>query len=468
MDMERIFRLSDGIIKDKDFYKKMLVIALPVTLQNFITSLLNMIDTVMVGKLGETEIAAVGIANQYFFLFIMFLIGLSAGSSVFIAQFWGRKDIKNIKRIMGVGLSSAILVSLLFTVIGILFPREVMALFNQDPQVITLGASYLRIVLVSYIFTAFTFVYSFSLRSIGKAIPPMVISAGALLINAFFNYMLIFGNFGAPALGVEGAALATVIARVVETVILMIFIYKGKGVLAASLSELSDLTFDFVKRSYQTILPVVLNEMCWGLASLVYVAVYGRMGTQAVATIQICNTISNLFLIVAFGMASAASVMVGNSIGAGEEQQSKDYARRFSFLSVGAGLGLGLLLAVSSPAILSVFNVSDAVRHASQNIIYIISVIFFIRVLNIIFIVGILRGGGDAKQAFIIEGSTMWFIGVPLTIIGAFVLQQPVYIVYGLAMIEEICKCFLCLTRLKSGLWIRNVTHSLLADRAVA
>jgi len=465
--MEKTRQLFNGFFADKEFYKKMLVIALPVTLQHFIISFINMIDTVMVGKLGETEIAAVGIANQYFFLFIMLLIGLSAGCSVFIAQFWGKKDLGNIKRIMGVGLSSAIFVSLVFTVLGLLFPREVMALFNQDPQVITLGAGYLRIVLVGYIFTAFTFVYSFSLRSIGKAIPPMVISAGALLVNIFFNYMLIFGNFGAPALGVEGAALATVIARVVETVLLITFVYSGKGILAASLSEMTDFTFDFVKKSYRTILPVVFNELCWGLASLVYVAVYGRMGTQEVATIQICNTINNLFLIIAFGLSSAASVMVGNSIGAGEEQLSKNYARKFSFLSVGAGVGLGLLLAVTSPAILSIFNVSETVRYASQNIVYIISAIFFIRMLNIILIVGILRGGGDAKQAFIIEGSTMWFIGVPLTILGAFVFQLPVYIVYALAMIEEICKCVLCLLRLKSGLWIRDVTNNLDTDRAV-
>ncbi|MGI6145624.1 MAG: MATE family efflux transporter [Clostridia bacterium] len=466
--MLKISQLANGLFADKEFYKKMLVIALPVTLQNFITSFLNMIDTVMVGKLGETEIAAVGIANQYFFLFIMLLIGLSAGSSVFIAQFWGKKDLENIKRIMGVGLSSAILVSLVFTVIGLLFPREVIALFNQDPQVITLGAGYLRIVLVSYIFTAVTFVYSFSLRSIGQAISPMVISAVALLINTFFNYMLIFGKFGAPALGVEGAALATVIARVVETMLLLAYIYSRKGVLAATLRELTDFNFEFVKKSYHTIFPVVLNEMCWGLASLVYVAVYGRMGTQAVAAIQICTTINNLFLIVAFGLASAAAVMVGNTIGAGEEQLSKDYAQRFSFLSVGAGVGLGLLLAVTSPAILSIFNVSDTVRQASQYIIYICSAIFFIRMLNINLIVGILRGGGDAKQAFIIEGFTMWFIGVPLTIVGAFVFQQPVYIVYALATIEEISKCLLCLLRLKSGLWIKNVTHHLAADRAAA
>lgn len=266
--MGKKLQLFDGIFDDKEFYNKMLVIALPVMIQNFITSFLNMIDTVMVGKLGETEIAAVGIANQYFFIFIMFLIGLSAGCGVFIAQFWGKRDLQNIKRIIGIGLISAVIVSVLFTILGVLFPRQIMLIFNNDPLVINLGASYLRIVLISYIFTAVTFVYSFSLRSIGNAIQPMLISAVALIVNVFFNYMLIFGKFGAPALGVEGAALATVVARGLETVILVVSIYSNRGVLAASVGELTDLNFTFIKRSYRTIFPVILNDMCWGLGSL--------------------------------------------------------------------------------------------------------------------------------------------------------------------------------------------------------
>ncbi|MGI6226524.1 MAG: MATE family efflux transporter [Peptococcales bacterium] len=446
---------------DKDFYKKVIILALPIMIQNFLASFLNMIDTVMVGKLGETEIAAVGIANQYFFFFNMFLFGLGAGCSVFISQFWGKKDFANIKRILGVGLVSTIIISLIFMLVGFLNPAKVMTLFNDDPMVIDLGAAYLKIVLISYIFTGITFLYHFSLRSVGNAILPMLISVIALICNAFFNYVFIFGKLGAPALGVEGAALATVIARVAETTILVVSIYIGKGVLAASLRELIDVSFTFIKKSYHTILPVILNDMCWGLASLVYVAVYGRMGTQAVAAIQICNTINNLFLVVIFGLSSAAAVMVGNSIGAGRESLGKSYARKFSILSVVVGVVMGLLLALTSPFMLKFFNVSQAVKTSSQIILYIISLIFFIRVLGFMLIVGILRGGGDATRALLIEGSTMWLIGVPLTILGAFVFKLPVHLVYSLALFEEISKCVLGLLRLKSGRWINNVTHNI-------
>jgi putative MATE family efflux protein len=261
--MVKSAQLLAGVFNNKEFYQKMLVIALPVMIQNFISSFLNLIDTVMVGKLGEAEIAAVGIANQYFFFFNMFLIGLCAGCSVFIAQFWGKKDIANIRRILGIGLISAVLISVVFMVIGFLYPVKVMALFNHDPLVIELGAKYLKIVLCSYLFTGITFIYSFSLRSIGNAVLPMLISVLELICNAFLNYVLIFGNFGAPALGVKGAAIATLIARTVETTILVAFVYLGKGALAASFQEMTEVNFAFVKRAYHIIFPVIMKG--WAL-----------------------------------------------------------------------------------------------------------------------------------------------------------------------------------------------------------
>jgi len=453
-------KLFQGVFKDRSFLSKMLKIALPVMIQNFISSFLNMIDTVMVGRLGETEIAAVGIANQYFFFFNMILIGICGGCSVFISQFWGKRDMPNIKRILGVGMISVIVVAAMFIVAGYLCPKGIITLFNKDYLVVGLGSGYLRIVLVSYLFTGITFLYSFSLRAVGNAFQPMIISFAALVCNAVFNYILIFGKLGAPAMGVKGAAVATVIARVLEAVLLSLAVYIKKSVLAASLRELTDYGFSFIIKSYKTILPVILNDICWGLATLVYAAVYGRMGTQSVAVIQICNTVNNIFLVGTFGISSAAQVMIGNCIGADEESMARDYARRFLVLSVLMGLATGALLALASPLILSAFNVSETVKNNARIILYIISGVFIIRVLSIMYIVGILRGGGDALAAFILEGGTMWCIGVPLTILGAFVFRLPVYLVYALAVFEEAVKCVLSVFRVRSGKWIKNVTRS--------
>ncbi len=443
---------------DRKFLKDMLKIALPIMIQNLITSSLNMVDTIMVGKLGEVEIAAVGIANQYFFFFSMVIYGLCSGCSVFISQYWGRKDYRNIKRMLGLGLGSILLVSVVFMAIGFIIPEEIISIFNKDAMVIDLGSKYLSIVLFSYAFTAITFIYGYSLRSIGNTIVPMVVNAVALLCNVFFNYIFIFGKLGSPALGVKGAAIATLIARAMEVIILIYLVYKDNGVFAAKLNELIDINIDFFKKSYRIIMPVLLNDLLWAAASIIYSVVYGRMGTGATAAIQICNTVNNMFMVVTFGMASASAIMVGNSIGEGKESQTIDYAKKFMGVSLFVSIVLGLILALTAPYILKLFNVSDGVRRSTLIMLYIISFIFIIRYLGMIIIVGILRGAGDARSSLIIEGSTMWFIGVPLTIMGAFLFKLPVHLVYALSILEEIAKFIFGVIRLKSRKWINDLT----------
>lgn len=443
---------------DRKFLSNMLKIAFPIMLQNLVTSSVNMVDTIMVGKLGEVEIAAVGIANQYFFFFSMILTGLCGGCSVFIAQYWGKKDYTNIKRILGLGLVSVLLVSLVFMTAGFINPAKIISIFNKDYIVMDLGGKYLFIVLFSYIFTAVTFVYSYSLRSIGNTVAPLIVNIVSLICNVFFNYILIFGKLGAPALGVEGAAIATLIARVVETIILIFLVYKDKGVFAAKLTELIDLNWDFFKKSYRIIIPVLLNDVLWAAASLIYSLVYGRMGTGATAAVQICTTVNNLFMVVTFGMASASVIMIGNSIGEGKEDQTIEYAKKFLSVSVFVSVILASILALTAPFILTLFNVSETVRNSTLIMLYIISIIFIVRFLGMIIIVGILRGAGDARSSLMIEGFTMWFIGVPLIIMGAFLFKLPVHQVYGLAILEEIAKFILGLRRLKSRKWINNIT----------
>lgn len=454
--MNNTLQFNAGI--DKKFMSRLLKIALPIMIQNLVASSVNMADTIMVGNLGEVAIAAVGIANQYFFFFTMIIIGIASGCSVFIAQYWGKKDLSNMNRILGLGLGSVLLVSAVFMAAGFIAPERIIAVFNKDAAVMELGTNYLTIVLFSYGFTGLTFIYSYSLRSIGNTMTPLVVNFISLLTNIALNYVLIFGKLGFPALGVEGAAIATLIARVVETLILITLVYRGKGVFAAKLADLKDFNRSFVKKSYRIILPVLLNDVLWAMASLIYSVVYGRMGVGAMASIQIANTVSNMFMVVTFGMASAAAIMIGNSVGRGKADQTMAYARKFLVVSLYAGIILGIALALSTPLILSLFNVSPEVRNSTSIILYIISFIFIIRFMGMVIIVGILRGAGDARNALVIEGITMWFIGVPLTVLGAFVFKLPVHLVYGLAILEEITKFIWGFQRLRSRKWINNIT----------
>ncbi len=449
------------LFSDSEFYKILFTIALPIVIQNFIASSLNMVDTVMIGRVGESEIAAVGIANQLFFFFTILIMGFYSGASIFISQFWGNKDEVNIKRMLGLSLSIGIVISLIFTFLAIVIPETIIRIFNKDANAVKLGSDYLRIVGISYIFTAVTLGFSSALRSTRKTVLPMLVSMIALLINASLNYVLIFGKFGAPEMGVKGAALATLIARIVETIVLIIYVYIGKGTLAASFKEMLNLDKAFIVKSFKTILPVVFNEICWGLGAVVYSIAYGRIGTQAIASVQITSTISNLYMVLVFGIANAAAVMVGNLIGAGEEEKGKGYAYRLSALGAITGIFIAIVIAVTAKSMLNIFKVSDTVRHDSLMILYITAVIMIMRVLNIILIVGVLRGGGDARFSLKLEAFTMWAIGVPLSFIGAIFLKLPVYWVVALLTTEEIVKCFFSVKRLISNKWINRVIHDI-------
>lgn len=458
--LNHIRQIMKGLIQDKAFYKDLTSIAAPIIIQNFISTSLNTVDTVMIGMVGETQIAAVGIANQVFMLFSMFLFGICSGSGIFISQFWGKKDTENIKHVVGIEIFSALVVSALFTLAALLFSVNIMGIFNKDAEVLLYGSKYLKLVSISYAFTAVTFCFSFALRCTEKAVYPMIVSAVALLGNTFLNYVFIFGHFGFEAMGVEGAALATVIARFIEAVLIAAIVYRKNKILAPNLKDIFIINGAFFKKVYKTTVPVLLNEVCWGLAFVIYSVAYGRIGKEAIASIQISSTVQNLFMIFCFGMANASGVMIGKRIGAGNEEEGRDYAHRFAVLSVFTGIFIGFMVLISGPLILGFFNVSQGVLRDSYAVLKIYSLAMPLKVFNIVSIVGILRGGGDAKQAFIIEASTMWLIGVPMAFTGALLFRLPIYGVVALTTLEEAVKFMLCMYRLVSGKWINNLVKN--------
>lgn len=445
-------------IFDKKFLKKLSIIAVPIVIQNFIASSLNMVDTLLVGKLGEKQIAAVGIANQYFFLFNLLTFGICCGAGVYISQFWGKKNVKNIKKVLGIELIICIAIAILFMAVALIKSEAIIRIFNNgDLKVINLGSDYLKIVAISYIFTAVTFSYATASRCIENTALPMCISAIAFFINVILDYVLIFGYFGFEAKGVEGAAIATLIARGIEMIMLVSYIYLTKGVLRAKLGEMFDLSREFVIRVLNTIITVVLNEMCWGLGMTIYAIIYGRIGTKAIATIQICTSVQNIFMIITFGLSNASMVMIGNVIGAGKKETGKLYAKRFLILGVMVGAILGAALAISARGILSIFNISNEVYYDGVKILYIIAATLIVKVINVIIITGILRSGGDTKYALKTEAFTMWFIGVPLAFLGALVLRLPIYVVFGMVILEEITKFIVGIKRTVSNKWIKDI-----------
>ena len=448
-------RLLDRL--DRPFYRQLLVLAAPIMLQNFIASSLNMFDTLMIGQLGENEVAAVGVANQVFFLFNLVANGAAAGCSIFLSQFWGGGDRRSVHKVVGLGLLMNLCIGLLFTGAACAFPGPIIGLFSDDQAVISLGIEYLLLAALSYAFTSVSFLLAGAMRSVGKAWPPMIISAGAVLVNIALNQVFIFGELGAPAMGVRGAALATLIARVVEMALMLVFCFLPSSPLRGRLREYISFTPAFTGKVLLKTLPILLNESCWAVGTMLYVRAYGHIGTHAIAASQICNTVQNLFMVACFSLASSSLVMVGNQIGAGRREQAVIYSRRFSKLALLVGLILGIAVALSAPAILTLFKVSEQAARAAVAMLRIFSLIAPIRVLNVVLIVGVFRGGGDAGFSLAAEGVTMSTIGVPLAFLGAVTLRLPVEQVVLLITLEEIVKCVIALFRLRSNRWLHEV-----------
>lgn len=444
---------------DKVFLKSMLAIAIPIALQNLITSSLNMVDTLMISSLGQSSIAAVGLANQIFFFYILITFGINSGSSIFISQYWGKRDIFNIRKVLGLSISLSTITGIVFTVAAFFFPEFLMGLFIKEAVVIQLGSEYLRIVSLSYIITAIGFSYSIALRSTGRPKVPMKISAISFVTNTVFNYLLIFGKFGFPEMGVKGAALGTLIARIVELFFILFTVYRSEGPLKSSIKDLFAWNKEFVNKYLITVWPVIINEGFWSLGQVLYSVAYARIGEEATAAVQLTMTIQNIFFVLFRGLANACSVLVGNIIGEGDKKKAYDYAINFTIISAILGLILGLIMALTPDLTLKIFsNLNPDLYATTKSLLIIMGLTFFIRTTNSTVIVGVLRGGGDTRYSMFLEMGSVWGIGVPLAFIGALVLKWPVQYVLLLVTVEELIKFLIGLPRVLSKKWIKELT----------
>lgn len=441
----------------KVFFKKLMTLSIPIIIQQFIQAALNLVDTVMIGRLGSEEIAAVGIANQVFFFVMMIIFGINSGVSVYIAQFFGRRDEKNIKKTMGVSLLSGGSIGIIFCLLAITFPEQLMGIFIDNERVIELGVSYLKIVGFSYLFMAISLSFHVASRGIGKTVVPMLVTAVALSVNTILNYVLIFGKFGMPQLGIEGAAIATLIARIIEFILMMIIIYGSGSLLAARLKDLLAFDFKFFVKIFEKAGPVLLNEVFWSLGTIAYMWSIGQINADAVASYQITLSAYRFYEVAFIGFASAASVMIGNSIGAGKEEQAITYAKSASKVSIGLSFMTSMCMFFLAPYIIKLFNVSDVVMADSLKLFYLYCFFGLFRVYNLMNIVGVFRGGGDTKFAMLSEMLSVWLIGVPLAIIGSVVLKFPVVYVVMMLSLEEVVKSIIGYKRFKSGKWLHNI-----------
>lgn len=444
----------------RNFILLLFKLAIPIAIQNFLNSSMALIDTLMIGQLGETAIAGVGIANQFVFIFIIAQFGIHSGVSVFTAQYWGRKNLVKIKRLLGIGIIGGLICCLFFTVGALVFPNVVMVMFSKDPAVVAAGTGYLRIVGFSFAVMAVNFAYMSNLRSIGVVKAPMAACGIAVFVNVILNWILIFGKCGAPALGVTGAALATCIARCLEGILLVGMVYYKKYPMAAGIKEMFDLDRIFCKKVVDTCWPVFLNEFLWVIGVSLYNLVYARIGTQSIAAVNIVVSIENFILIPFFGLFHAGAIMIGNKIGSGEKELAYTYGKNLLRLQFSLAIAAGGVMILSREIVLGFYSISDTALSNAHHLMMVAGLILCVKITNFTNVVSVLRGGGDTRFGFVLDLTGVWLIGVPLSFLGAFYFHLPVYWVMALVASEEIYKLLVGIWRFRSRRWIKELVES--------
>lgn len=452
---------SNMCVSYKSFLKSMLVIVMPMALQQLATSLLNILDTLMISTLGDQSIAAVGAANKVFFFLMLIMFGLYSGVGIFIAQYFGSKDYDKIKKIMGVGYIFGLTISLIFTFIAQLIPSQLVGLFSDKPDVISQGVNYLRIVSLSFPIMALSFNLSNASRSIGKVLLPSVTIFVALSVNTILNFLLIEGRFGFPRLEVTGAAVATVTARIIEFIILFTIVYLGrKSILSASIKELLSFNMGNVKKVFSKSFFVILNEGLWSLGIILYFIAYGKLGTEAFTSMTVVDSINGLIWVFNFGVGSAAAIMIGQKLGSNELRIAKEYANLFIKTGVFVAILVIATIFAIRPFIPNIFtNLSEPVVENIKNILVVQSIYSIFIVWSTMFIIGIFRAGGDTLAAMLIDILPVYLVGVPLAFVGVYVFKLGIVYVFALVNTDNIFKVIFSFIRYKSNKWNRNLTH---------
>ncbi len=444
-------------IDPKKLYRTLKRVALPIALQSIIASSLNLIDTIMVGSLGEVELASVGLSTQLYFIHWGVLFGFSSGASAFMAQFWGVKDLQNIRKVLGFAVTFCFSIGMVFFIAATFFPEFVLRLFTDIPEAVEMGAGFLRRFAFCFLTVSITVPCTAALRSIQQTKIPLYISMVVFSINTALAFTLIFGKFGLPAMGIMGAATALLISRTLELVLVIFVIFVRKNILAGPVREFFAWRKNLVARVLASALPVTVNETMWSLGMATYNAFYGRMGITEYASIQASNTINQLFILAIFSLGDALLILVGQRIGMGQMEYAFALAKRLLRIGIIVGLISGALLIISSHFIVCLFNFTEEGRYYMLWILAIYGCLMWLKLYGGLNIVGTLRCGGDTRFAMITEIGCVWGIGVPLVFIGVFLTDLPIHFIVMMAQAEEFGKSLICRHRFHSKKWLKNL-----------
>lgn len=443
----------------KEFLKIVFGLAFPIALQNLINTAVTTADVVMLGKVGETALSSGSLAGQVQFVMSLMIFGMTSGASVLTAQYWGKKDLKTIEKVFSMTLCFALTAGTVFFLAAEFFPGALMHVFSSEQEVIEGGASYLRIVAFSYPLSAFCTGYLYLMRSIERAKIGTAVFACSLVANVTMNAVFIFGLLGLPAMGVRGAALATLLSRCLEFVLVVFYMQRINRQVQIRREYFFRWDGLLLKDFLILSIPVVLNETLWGAGMSANAAILGQMGSPAAAANSVVRVIRELVMVMSIGLSAATSVLVGKAIGEKKLDEAELCARRMVLLSI-------FVTSCASAVMFSLRHaITDALTLGAEARGYLLFMLTVLAVYNLCqsvtcpVIVGVLRAGGDTRFGLILEGCALWVGSIFMGWIGAFVLCLPVKAVFALLMLDEFIKLPFAAWRYRSKVWLRDVTR---------
>ncbi len=444
--------------RDRQFWKTLFKLIIPITIQYFFAQAVNSADVFMLGYVGQSELSAVSLANQFQFILMGINYGISSGITIMASQYWGKKDTNSIQAVVGIALKICLAITGVIALGCVLVPGFLMSLYTSDQVLIGIGETYLRVVGLSYVFSQISQIYQCMLRSCERAMLPTVVSTTALGLNVFLNAVFIFGLFGAPKLGVVGVALATLIARALELALCMADAARGvlfKLDLRIVFGSHRLLFKDFLTYS----IPAVINDSTWTVAFSLYSSIMGHMNADIVAASSVVTTVRELFTVIGFALCAVCSVMLGNKVGENKLEEARAQASLFCYVTFGISVLTGLLLLAVRPLVFSIFVLSDRAVEYLSIMLYISTYYVVGQIMNTLFIAGIFRVGGNSRWGMICDIITMWVVSLPLGVISAFVLKLPPMVVYFILCLDEFWKVPAVIKYYKSEKWLKNITR---------
>lgn len=447
----------------RGFYGLLVTLALPIVLQNLIDSCVGAADTVMLNYVSQEALAAASLANNVQFVVNMFLMGLCSGSSVLIAQYWGKKDMTTIERTIGLSMRFSLLVGALFAALAIGWPEQMMRIFSKEDEIVELGATYLRIVGIGYLLNAFAQVYISAERAMERVMFGTLVNVAALLTNVVLNACFIFGLAFFPKMGIAGVAIATAISRLTAFLICVLDAMRdhpAKVRVKYFFERNRTLFHDYM----QYALPALGNDFAWGLGFSTYSVILGRLGSNCVAANSYANTLRSLSTVVCFAIANAAAIIMGKAMGENRLKDAEVYAKRLGALSMITGALAGVIVAAITPFLMNFAQITPEAKEYLRWMLLISVPNVFGQSVNTMYICGIYRAGGDVRFGFIVDLVAMWVYGVAMGSLCAFVLKLPVVAVYAVMFLDEIVKMPVVLAHYRKKTWLCNITRDLAAS----